>query len=173
MKIHLGCGMNYLPGWINLDLDSPLADMHLDLRNPLPYTDNSIQYIFNEHFIEHISRSEGLSFLSECRRILKPHGVLRISTPDLNWLVKQYLEKNLNEWTDVQWVPESPCEMMNQGMREWGHQFVYDLPELNRSLSSVGFKYIEQVPHRDSSFSALQNLECRPWHHELIIEARK
>jgi predicted SAM-dependent methyltransferase len=68
MKIHLGCGTNYIKGWVNVDLDSPLADAHLDLRCPLPYADASVNFIFNEHFIEHVTREEGFAFLKECRR---------------------------------------------------------------------------------------------------------
>ena len=78
MKIHLGCGTNYIDGWVNVDLDSVLADVHLDLRNPLPYADTSVDFIFNEHFIEHITRDEALGFLKECRRVLKPGGVFVI-----------------------------------------------------------------------------------------------
>ena len=58
MKLHLGCGTNYIQGWVNVDLDSPVADRQLDLRNPLPYSNGSTAFIFNEHFIEHISEED-------------------------------------------------------------------------------------------------------------------
>jgi predicted SAM-dependent methyltransferase len=159
-------------GWVNVDLDSPLADAHLDLRCPLPYGEASVDFIFNEHFLEHITREEGLAFLKECRRLLKPSGVFRVSTPDLRWVVAQYVSGKLDEWTDVDWVPETSCRLLNEGMRLWGHQFVYDLPELLLTLREAGFTDVRQMKHRESSHSDLGGLECRPWHQELIVEAR-
>ena len=172
MKIHLGCGSNYLEGWCNVDLDSPAADMQADLRNPLPYTDATVDLIYNEHFLEHLTLEQGLSFLKECRRVLKPRGVLRISTPDVRWLLSQYIVGRLDEWTDAGWVPETPCRLLNEGMRRWGHEFVYDLPELTMALQVAGFSEINRVGHRTSGNRELVGLECRPWHQELIVEAQ-
>ncbi|MBK7953705.1 MAG: methyltransferase domain-containing protein [Candidatus Accumulibacter sp.] len=172
MKIHLGCGSNYLDGWVNLDLDSPVADTHADLRNPLPYPDASVDFIFNEHFLEHLSREQGVVFLRECRRVLKPGGVFRVSTPDLRWLVAQYVSGKLDEWADVGWMADTPCRLLNEGMRLWGHEFLYDLPELIQTLRGAGFGNTCSVAHRESSFPELAGLEGRPWHRELIVEAR-
>lgn len=172
MKLHLGCGTNYIKGWVNVDLDSPLADAHVDLRRPLPYPDQSVDFIFNEHFLEHVTREEGVAFLRECRRVLKSGGVFRVSTPDLRWLVAQYIGGKLDEWSDVGWLPETACRLLNEGMRLWGHQFVYDLPELMGALRQAGFSEICQVQHRESVLAELVGLECRPWHQELIVEAR-
>lgn len=172
MKIHLGCGTNYIDDWINIDFDSVVADVHLDLRNPLPYADGSVNLIFNEHFIEHITRDEALRFLKECRRVLKPGGVFRVSTPDLKWVVAQYVSGKLDEWNDVGWVPQSSCRLLNEGMRLWGHQFVYDEPELMAILQEAGFSHLIKVGHSESAHPELKGLECRPWHRELIVEAQ-
>ena len=172
MKLHLGCGSNYIEGWLNVDLDSPVADVHVDLRGSLPYNDQSVDFIFNEHFLEHITREEGIAFLCECRRVLKQQGVIRVCTPDLRWLVAQYISGKLDEWEDVGWVPETSCRLINEGVSFWGHQFVYDLPELLTALREVGFSEIRQVFHRESTYPELVDLECRPWHRELIVEAR-
>ena len=171
MKIHLGCGGNYIKGWVNIDLDSPSSDIHLDLRNPLPYADASVDFVFNEHFLEHVTRDDGLAFLKECRRVLKPCGVLRISTPNLRWLIAQYIGGKLDEFANVDWVPETPCRLLNEGMRLWDHQFVYDLPELILTLREAGFSDVRQVKYRESVHPDLVGLECRPWHQELIVEA--
>ncbi len=171
MKLHLGCGANYIKGWTNVDLDSPTADAHADLRNPLPYADASVELVFNEHFLEHITREEGIIFLKECSRVLKPGGVFRVSTPDLRWLVAQYISGKLDEWADVGWVSETSCRLFNEGMRLWEHQFVYDLPELLSALRVAGFSNVRQVAYRESIHPELVGLECRPFHRELILEA--
>jgi predicted SAM-dependent methyltransferase len=171
MKLHLGCGANYIGGWVNVDLDSPLADCHADLRLPLPFPTASATLIFCEHFIEHIDRNAGLAFLTECRRVLTDGGVLRISTPDVRWLVEAYLDGNLGEWEDVGWLPQSGCQLLNEGMRLWGHQFLYDREELNSALLVAGFVHVCTAEHGASTHPGLAGLECRPWHHEIIVEA--
>lgn len=173
MKLHLGCGSNYIEGWLNIDLDSPLADIHADFRDPLPYPDKSVDFIFTEHFIEHISLDEGILFLKECYRVLKKGATLRLSTPDLRWLIAQYVAGKLNEFEDVGWVPETPCRLLNEGMRLWGHQFVYDDVELIDALNTSGFSEISRVNYRVSTHLDLMGLECRPWHQELIFEASR
>lgn len=170
-KLHLGCGSVSLTGWLNIDLDTPTADMHLDFTQPLPFLDASITHIFSEHFIEHITRVEAVNFLKECRRILSINGVLRLATPSLRYLATSYLAGNKDEWGDL-WQPDSNCLMINEGMRSWGHQFLYDGEELIRVLIEAGFNSISFQEYRKSHDTTLCDLESRPFHNELIVEAR-
>lgn len=172
MKLHLGSGKIKLNGWLNVDLDAAEADMHLDLTAPLPFEDQSVSYIFNEHFIEHVTREEAGSFLKEAHRVLKVNGIIRLSTPDLKYLAISYLSKNINEWGEL-WQPANPCLFMNEGMRFWGHHFLYDAEELVRTLLEVGYSSVRFVNWGESSIHELIGLESRPYHHELIIEAKK
>ncbi len=48
----------------------------------LPFNDNSINFIFSEHFFEHLFLDEAIPLLKECHRILKPYGVIRTCVPD-------------------------------------------------------------------------------------------
>lgn len=172
-RIHLGCGSNILPGWTNIDLDGPPDIIKWDLRKPLPIPSESVDFIFNEHFIEHVTRQEALLLLDDCRRVLKPGGVLRISTPNLRKLIDEYLRERTTEWLDVSWVPQTPCQLLNEGMRLWGHQFVYDVAEFEALLRTAGFASIDHVRWRQSAYAELRSLECRPFHDEIIVEARK
>ena len=173
-KLHLGCGQNYIENWINIDSHSPYKiDLCYDLRNPLPYHEESVDFIFNEHFIEHLTLNEGLVFLKECYRVLKINGVLRISTPSLNWLVSMYVANKLDEWKDVGFMPTTKCNLMNEGMRSWEHIYIYDYEQLVSVLENASFKQIYSVPWRKSIYEELNGLECRPYHRELIIEAVK
>lgn len=171
MKLHLGCGPNYQQGWLNLDIDSPCADMLHDLRLPLPFASGSVDYIYNEHFIEHITLEHSLIFLKECRRVLKNGGVFRTSTPDLRWLIAQYISGSVEEWRDVNWTPSSSCQLVNEGMRSWGHQFLYDRDELFAVLRAAGFHSVAEADWCESKHAELCNMESRPYHHELIVEA--
>lgn len=53
-----------------------------DLENPLPLPDASVDGIHACEIIEHLFDTD--SFLAELRRVLRPGGVLVISTPNLN-----------------------------------------------------------------------------------------
>lgn len=172
MKLHLGSGAVSLEGWLNVDIAAPTADLHLDLRKPLPFDDESIDYIFSEHFIEHITREEAIGLIRECHRVLKENGVLRLSTPNLKHLVVSYLAQNVDEWGEL-WRPANPCRLLNEGMRCWGHQYVYDEEELTQLLSEVQFREVRFIGWRESAIHELSGLESRPFHNELIVEAMK
>ncbi len=171
MKLHLGCGPNYRAGWLNVDIDSSCADLLHDLRSPLPFESESVSHIYNEHFFEHLTLQEGAAFLKECRRVLIKGGVLRISTPDLRWLIEQYVSGAVDEWKDVDWLPLTPCQLLNEGVRSWGHLFVYDQDELCVALSAAGFNEVRKVGWRTSVHPEMCDMESRPFHRELIVEA--
>ena len=81
-KLNLGCGGNILAGWENHDMD-------LDISKPLPYEDNSIDYIFAEHVCEHLTTPDVVRFFTEAYRILKKDGVLRIAVPCADQIRKE------------------------------------------------------------------------------------
>jgi predicted SAM-dependent methyltransferase len=133
----------------------------------------TVRFIFNEHFIEHITQPEAAALLSECCRLLVPGGVLRVSTPSLRKLIEEYLLSRTTEWIDVGWAPATPCQMLNESMRLWGHKFLYDAAELKSLLRACGFAEIVDVEWRQSRHDELRSLECRPFHDEIILEATK
>jgi predicted SAM-dependent methyltransferase len=89
MKLHLGCGRNYLNGYINIDYPATehtvqadlMADIYADLTK-LSYPFSSIDEIRLHHVFEHFSRPVTLALLCRWRDWLKPGGLLRIETPD-------------------------------------------------------------------------------------------
>lgn len=172
LKLHLGCGSVYLDGWVNIDLDSDVADIQHDLRNPLPFDDGSVDYIFAEHFIEHLTQAEAKVLLAECHRVLKDNGTIRLTTPSLYVLLTNYLKGDLNEWQEY-WMPPTKAHMVNEGMRSWGHCFVYDADELVRFLNECNFNKLKFEGWRESDIEAFVGIENRNFHKELIIEATK
>ena len=51
-------------------------------EDPLPYNDDSLDFIFSEHFLVHLFLDEAMSLLRECYRVLKPYGVIRTCVSD-------------------------------------------------------------------------------------------
>lgn len=171
-KLHLGCGSVILPGWENLDISPPPGGIVCDLRRSLPHETNTVDYIYHEHFLEHLSRAEGLRMFRECFRVLRNGGVMRFSTPDLGVIAGDYLNGEIGRWKGT-WEPKSKAEMLNGALRNWDHQFVYDRDEVVSLLTEAGFSTWQFVAYRESVFPELRGLECRPFFMEIIMEVFK
>lgn len=70
-------------------------NLRCDVTQGLPFQNNEVDGVYSEHFIEHLSQTDGIGFLRECRRILKPGGTIRIATPDLEVSARNYIT---NQW---------------------------------------------------------------------------
>ena len=134
IKLNVGCGTDYKKGWINIDNNSDnnidKLDLNWDLRDPLPYEDESVDYIFNEHFFEHLAPDEGVAVMKDLRRVLKPGGVLRIAMPDLEGVINNYLHVPLSQDPVIKKFKldfiKTRAEWINVSFRWWGHKWLYD-----------------------------------------------
>ena len=170
-KLHLGCGPHRIEGWANIDV-SGWRNIMWDLRKPLPVPASSVRFIYSEHFIEHITRPEALALFGNCRTVLAKGGVLRVSTPNLRRLVNDYIAGNIPTFSHAaSWRPVTPCVMVNEGMRLWGHTFCYDEEELILLFKEAGFSNIRRMRWHESEHPALRGLETRPYYDDLIFEA--
>ena len=151
------------------------ADVLLDLRFGVPLEDETVDLIYSEHLIEHLTLEDGLKHFAECRRLLKPNGVLRIATPDLAELVKDYStdwrRHHWVRWPGNEWI-DSGARMLNIAVREWGHLYMYDYDELDLRLRQAGFQEVRRVTHGASSHPDLRGLETRE-DSKLIVEAMR
>jgi SAM-dependent methyltransferase len=171
-RLHVGAGSVNLPGWLDTDLE-PLRGgrqtIFLDITETLPFPAASIDCILSEHVIEHVSFHQGRDFLRECFRVLKPGGVLRVSTPDLAILFALHgralseIERRYVEDVIDRFFPNCPrydaIFAINTEFREFGHQFLYDEPTLTESLRSAGFKSIARYPMGESPAASIAGVE--------------
>jgi predicted SAM-dependent methyltransferase len=123
--------------------------VRLDVRKPLPFADQSFNWAYAEHLIEHLNLEDGIFWLSEINRILVPGGLLRLTTPDLRKYLKAYLyddgfftrhRKCLIELgAPAEETPDRKAFMINQIFKFYGHRWIYDIEELRYALCSAGF----------------------------------
>jgi predicted SAM-dependent methyltransferase len=113
IKLNLGCGGRPLKNYINVDMDTldqirarypnqvfenNLRVEQYDIFN-LPFEDNSVGEIRSEGLIEHLPFIDEPKFFKEIARILKPGGVLYISTVDFEMAARQWLAAE-DDWKD-------------------------------------------------------------------------
>ena len=121
--INLGCGNRFHPDWVNADIaPSDPSVLPCDLSQRLPFPDGDFAVVYHSNVLEHIRRDDALPFLRECFRVLKPGGILRVATPDLERICKLYLEKlqlaatgDATSAHDYEWMK---LEMYDQTVRE-------------------------------------------------------
>jgi predicted SAM-dependent methyltransferase len=74
-KVHLACGANLLAGWENYDLRPSTPDVRfINLLHTFPFDNNSVDFIFFEHAVEHFDEVDGYKIMQEIHRVLKPGG---------------------------------------------------------------------------------------------------
>jgi SAM-dependent methyltransferase len=91
VKCNLGCGSRHHADWINIDFIGDDDVLAWDLRDCLPFPDQSCDVIYSSHAIEHFDRAGAHQFLHECRRVLKSKGIIRLVVPDLEGIARSYL----------------------------------------------------------------------------------
>lgn len=105
---------------------------------------------------------------SECYRILRKGGRIRISTPDISFLSKLQQETELVHFLYVKWsaetflkdaFPDDPTFVINNFFRDWGHQFIYSEITLQRPLESSGFTKIQKFKLNESQSNEFIGLE--------------
>ncbi|KJH73151.1 class I SAM-dependent methyltransferase [Aliterella atlantica] len=184
--LNIGCGAQGLDSaeWFNLDgWPAEGVDYECDLRRNLPFDEHRFWGIFSEHFFEHLDPADGRKFLEECFRILRPGGIIRLSVPDGELYLKNYLENR--EWMLELikyrgWMLEpgkkyhTPMELVNDVFRQnLQHQYCYDFETISLLLSEVGFKNISRVGFSIGSCKQLQIDREERQMDSLYVEATK
>ncbi|HYO77439.1 MAG TPA: methyltransferase domain-containing protein [Thermoanaerobaculia bacterium] len=163
MRLHIGSGPIRLDGWTNVDVTAyEGVDVVLDVREPWPFS--NVEAIFAEHFIEHLTFTEGLAFLRECRRVLRDDGVLRLSTPNLDWVWLTHYKPPAQLTVEEQLLG---CLEINRAFHGWGHRFLYNFRTLELALHASGFAEVRPREYGQSDVEALRGLERHERHQDL------
>lgn len=203
MKLNLGCSPEWSrPGWHRLD-HHVLKPFSLPPEAwDMPFRDEMFEVVFTSHMIEHISHFRIEKTLAEINRVMKPGGILRLLTPDLEKLCRAYVERDLE--TLQSYVDEDrsgvradlgPAQtllgflyspgydnfMLNSSRAEligcYAHVFSYDFELLSGLLKAYGFIDVRKMSVDESEIADHKELRDAPHDvdrgHSLVVECRK
>ncbi|MGV6818333.1 MAG: class I SAM-dependent methyltransferase [Thiotrichales bacterium] len=155
-RVQVGCGPhNLLEQWWNVDIRSfPGIDQAMDVAEPWPWR-NQLEYVYGEHFLEHLTLEQAILFLNYSGVALKVGGKIRLTTPSLEWVLKTHFDFSQTE--AIQRVDDT--FKTNRAFHGWGHQFLYSREMLAQLLQALGFEQIEWCDFGHSKDPNLNNLE--------------
>lgn len=144
LRLHLGCGKRYLPGFIHVDL-CPYDHINYncdvsDMTNV--FSDQMADEVYACHVLEHFPRCKILLVLSEWNRVLKQGSLLRLCVPDFQAVVKHYQHTgNLSELQGI----------LHGGQRNQldHHHVMFDFSLLQCFLEDAGFGNVQRYDWRD------------------------
>lgn len=201
---HVGCGSILAKGYLNID-DVPLGDKYdfkehylyevkeipgafilkYDLARGIPAQHKSLQRIYHSHFLEHLTRDQGVKFLKDCFSALEDGGVMRFALPDFRLWCTNYINGNNNffDWYRSNYLPKdeyhfhAPAQIFTGMLYNHGHQMAYDYESIALILEKIGFRNIALGVWGDSRyFEGLDLLESQDSQRKLeslIVECRK
>lgn len=163
LKVIFGGHWSNHSGWLILD------QVDQDISKRLNFSDNTVDAVFTEHVIEHVSFTDVIHFFNESKRILKNGGVLRIVCPMIEKIIENqnsesfrdeqslfYLKecikpiladenKSLEE-LNLNGVLEDPVTFyLNNLFMHHDHQFIWSQSLMIKVLKSIGFQKVVPV----------------------------
>jgi predicted SAM-dependent methyltransferase/glycosyltransferase involved in cell wall biosynthesis len=157
IKLNIGSFTVMLPApeWVNLDIldlsqyakENNFMFRQVDVNQGIPYVNSCVDLINASHLIEHLTVDQGLNFLKECWRVLKPGSKIRVGTPNVQLLIDAYVSDNMDSFNNIQ--PDEYKQAPSQADKFWriltaGHKTCYDKDALFDILRRAGFEYVEE-----------------------------
>lgn len=151
MKLHLGCGKKYIPGFIHIDL---VDFEHIDYKRSIDdlsiFENNSVDLIYACHVLEHFNRNNIERVLREWHRVLKPGGIARISVPGFEEIIAVY-----KKYKDFKLVL-GPL-MGGQTYLYNFHNMLFDFKYLSELLKKNGFKSVKKYDWRKTEHANIDD----------------
>jgi SAM-dependent methyltransferase len=138
---------------------------YLDVTKRFPLSDQSVDWVFSSHMLEHLTPSKAACCVKEVFRVLKLGGGFRIAVPDLDILVGKYDPHEPDKFCDMIFESEHEREKNH-------HKWHYNENSLRKLLERVGFRDVCRCEYRKGRCPDVQLIDSRP-DHSLFIEASK
>ena len=182
-RFHLGCGVNFLRGWLNVGYWTHLEQgkiyanvnqtegtflLNHDLRLGIPTEVNKLDAVYHSHLLEHLTYFEGLEFLKGCYEALKVGGIHKNNRTRLeafsrayvagdDFLLKKYKEHVLKDHSELY---QTKASIFMGMLHNHEHKCGYDWETLKWALERVGFKCIRKMLFQESDLPDITAIEA-------------
>jgi len=151
IKLHLGCGNRYIPGFFHIDA---YDDNHIDhvcsIDNLEFIEDESVDLIYASHVIEHFKRKRLPKVLIEWNRVLKKDGVLRLAVPNFEAICQVYLKnKNIDQIIGPLFGGQTYLYNI--------HYNTFDFNSISKFLNEANFKKVKLYNWRKTEHSEIDD----------------
>lgn len=154
-NLQVGCGPKHLrPNWWNTDL-RPFKglDEALDATQPWRWQ-GLLDHIYAEHFLEHLDVEGAVAFLTHAGRALRVGGVIRLSTPGLEWVMCSHFSFASEPQRQV-----VDTLRTNRAFHGWGHQFLWSHAMLDWMFTGLGYVDVRFHSYGESERPVFRNIE--------------
>jgi len=156
--------------------------------------DETYNGVYNEHFIEHLTKDEGINFLTEMLRVMKPGGIIRTIWPPMEFVEWLRQDDDLDNHPWVQhyynfyvvkhnFAPKGTEFMRIQDQCAEGimwqngeHKHIWGKQELIDTLKEIGYYNVREMKYQKSLLPDFNNIdtpgEVRSFH-SAVVEAMK
>lgn len=161
--LYVGCGHHRMNGFTHVEIsvgkqfkkggDVGPPDIIADITRRIPLEDESVDLIYSRATLEHLTYKELINHFLECHRLIKKSGYIRMSVPDMDIMIKNYLNKEEDlekaKREDEISIETMPCEnhtdLFIQRILYHDHYYLHNFDTLRRALIKTGFTNIKQV----------------------------
>lgn len=153
MRLHLGCGQRFIPGFYHIDLaEGPHIDRVGKVEDLSFLASDSVEMIYASHVLEHFGRHVYRDVLVEWHRVLRPDGVLRIAVPDFGQCAHLYCEGRLVKLNEI-------VGLICGGQRDANdyHKMIFDETSLTDELRSIGFREVRKWDWRSTEHASIDD----------------
>lgn len=168
LRIEIG-GHKPRDGWLVTNVNA-VTRLYLDATRRWPLGADSVEYVFSDNVIEHLTLQAGRQMLLEAHRCMRPGGVIRTVTPDLRAHVDMYLHGRAelvndvaSHYRDIGLDVEYPIDLVRIPVAAFGHHsgYIYDFDTLAAELRRAGFNNVTRCELGQSEHQPLRGLDIR------------
>jgi SAM-dependent methyltransferase len=148
LRLHLGCGQVYLPGYENIDCDAQsLADRVMDFAKiGESYAPGSVSEVLMIHSLSYLRQWQAREFLGMIYRLLSPGGRLILELPDLGKCARAICESEGDSQRHIEAVRAVYAFALADELhrREYStYAFGWSGWHLRQTLEDIGFTKVE------------------------------
>lgn len=168
LKVEIG-GLEPRAGWVVTNVNATTPH-YLDCTAPWPIPNGSVEYVFSDNVVEHLSLAAGRAMFEQAFLAMRPGGVIRVVTPDLRKHVELYLAGAASvtgevgeAYRELGLVVEHPVDLVRIPIASFGHHegYLYDFETLKLELERAGFHSVVECSMGHSDWPELQGLDIR------------